>query len=305
METTPIEALATGPWGLVAAFLFGTLWGSFANVCIYRWPPTDEHPNGRSVVAPGSHCGVCGKPVRWYDNVPILSYLWLRGRCRDCKTEFAPRYLLVEAATGMLFATAWWFCVDARMLLEPLDARVLRFAIDAGFIWTMVVILFIDLDHKLILAWPAYPAIPIFYGLSFLLPGHHWYDGLIGAAIGYGVVRLIADGYYFLTKREGMGYGDGVLLALVGVLLGWRGVLVSLFLGSMIGVVIALPALIIARRKAEAAAPAPAEPAGEATDDDEDPGLARTEIPFGPFLATAAVFWLLAEPYLTIQILGR
>ena len=303
METSPLEALARGPAALAFAFLFGTLWGSFANVCIYRWPPTDQHPNGRSVVTPGSHCGACGKPVRWYDNVPMLSYLWLRGRCRDCGVSFAPRYLLVEIATGMLFATAWWFAVDARALLEPFDQRLIRFAIGAAFIWTMVVILFIDLDHKLILAWPAYPAIPIFYGLGLLLPERHWADGLIGAVVGYGLVRMIADGYYYLTKREGMGYGDGVLLALVGALLGWRGVVVSLFLGSMIGVVVAVPALLLARRKA-AAEPQPETP----TDGDEaeaDPGLARTEIPFGPFLATAAVFWWLAEPYLTIKILGR
>jgi len=304
METSPLEPLAQSAWALGFAFLFGTLWGSFANVCIYRWPPTDEHPNGRSVVAPGSHCGACGKPVRWYDNVPILSYLWLRGACRDCKATFAPRYLLVEAATGMLFATAWWFAVDARILLEPLDLRVLRFGIGAAFIWTMVVILFIDLDHKLILAWPAYPAIPVFYGLGLLLPERAWYDGLIGAAVGYGIVRLIADGYYYLTKREGMGYGDGVLLALIGTLLGWRGVVVSLFAGSMLGTLVAVPALVLARRKAAPVQGAPADAQPDAADE-EDPGLARTEIPFGPFLATAAVFWWLAEPYLTVRFLGR
>ena len=288
METAPLEALARTPWALAAAFLLGTLWGSFANVCIYRWPPTDAHPRGRSVVAPGSHCGACGKPVRWYDNVPILSYLWLRGRCRDCGVAFAPRYLVVEGVTGLLFAAAWWFAIDARELLEPFDVRMMRFAIGAGFMWTLVVILFIDLDHKLILAWPAYPAIPIFYGLGLLLPGRHWPDGLIGAAVGYGVVRLIADGYYFLTKREGMGYGDGVLLALVGVLLGWRGVVVSLFLGSMIGTVIMVPALLATRSR------------GEASE-----GIARVEIPFGPFLATAAMFWWFAEPYIVLRFFGQ
>ena len=304
METSPLEALARSPAALAFAFLFGTLWGSFANVCIYRWPPTDQHPNGRSVVTPGSHCGACGKPVRLYDNVPMLSYLWLRGRCRDCGVSFAPRYLLVEIATGMLFATAWWFAVDARALLEPFDQRLIRFAIGAAFIWTMVVILFIDLDHKLILAWPAYPAIPIFYGLGLLLPERHWADGLIGAVVGYGLVRMIADGYYYLTKREGMGYGDGVLLALVGVLLGWRGVIVSLFLGSMIGTVIAVPALLVARRKAATATVPETETVTEPVTEIE-PGLGRAEIPFGPFLATAAVFWWFAEPYLTIQIMGR
>src|SRR6188472_1721534 len=139
METSPLEALATSPWALGMAFLLGTLWGSFANVCIYRWPPTDEHPNGRSVVAPGSHCGACGKPVRWYDNVPILSWLWLRGRCRDCGTAFSPRYLLVELVTGALFAAAWWFAIDGRILVAPLGDGLVRFGIGAAFVFVMVV----------------------------------------------------------------------------------------------------------------------------------------------------------------------
>ncbi|MEZ4403979.1 MAG: prepilin peptidase [Kofleriaceae bacterium] len=310
MPTSPLEDLAASPAALVAVFLFGTLWGSFANVCIYRWPPTDEHPDGRSVVHPGSHCGACGHAVRWYDNVPIVSWLWLRGQCRDCGVTFSSRYLLVEAFTGALFAAAWWFALDARATLEPFDLRMVRFAIGAAFAWTMVVILFIDLDHKLVLALPSYPAIPLFYGLGLLLPERHWADGLIGAAVGYGLVRLIADGYYFVTKREGMGYGDGVILALVGALLGWRGVMVSLFLGATLGTLIAVPALIMARRTAAAQTP-DATDAVHTTEGDDDEGeedddgaLGRVEVPFGPFLATAALFWWFAEPYVTFRMLG-
>src|SRR5512134_3813929 len=151
MDLRELEPMVSSPAAYVAVFLFGTLWGSFANVCIYRWPPTDAHPNGRSVVRPGSHCSACGKAIRWYDNVPLLSYLWLRGRCRDCKAQFSPRYLLVEALTGALFAFAWWAAVDARAYLEPVDARLLRFAIYAVFCFVMVVVTFIDLDHMLIL----------------------------------------------------------------------------------------------------------------------------------------------------------
>lgn len=319
MPPSPLDDLAHSPAALVAAFLFGTLWGSFANVCIYRWPPTDAHPNGRSVVHPGSHCGVCGHAVRWYDNVPILSWLWLRGKCRDCGTGFSARYLLVEAVTGALFAAAWWFAVVARAPLEPLDDRMVRFAIGAAFVWTMVVILFTDLDHKLVLPLPSYPAIPIFYGLGLLLPDRHWPDGLIGIAVGYGIVRLIADGFYYLTGREGMGYGDGVILAVVGALLGWRGVVVGLFGGAMLGTVIAVPALLVARARGGKGAPPAAEPDAPAAKpdapaaDDEaaadadaaDAGLARVEVPFGPFLAMAALFWWFAEPYVTLQLLGQ
>src|SRR5690606_12769662 len=133
------------------AFVLGTLFGSFANVCIHRWPPTDENPAGLSVVRPGSRCGSCATPIRWYDNVPILSYLALRGRCRDCKARFSPRYLLVEAAMGMLFLAVYHFAVAVAFPFEPLSLRVLRFVILAAFVFVLVVIAFIDLDHKLIL----------------------------------------------------------------------------------------------------------------------------------------------------------
>lgn len=279
------EAFASSPAALVAAFLLGTLWGSFANVCIYRWPPTDEHPKGRSVVMPGSHCGACGKPVRWYDNVPILSWLWLRGRCRDCKTQFSARYLLVEALTGVLFAVMWWYAVQLGAHLEhDLGARAVRFFCYAVLVVVLVVITFIDLDHKLILDRVTFPAIPAFYVLGLLLPEQRWYDGLIGAALGYGVVRLIADGYWYLTKREGMGYGDGKLLAVIGAMFGWQGVVMSLFGGAVLGSVIGVAALALTRK-------APAE--GE---DEED--LRHVELPFGPFIAAAAIAYVLLQPWL-------
>ena len=285
----PYEALARSPAALAAAFVFGTLWGSFANVCIYRWPPTEAHPKGRSVVAPGSHCFACGKPVRWYDNVPLLSWLWLRGKCRDCGAAFSGRYLIVEALTGVLFAVMWWFVVDLSGSLEPLDDRVMRWFIYAALCTVLVVITFIDLDHKLILDKVTYPAVPAFYALGLLLPETRWYDGLIGAALGYGIVRLIADGYWLLTKREGMGYGDGKLLAVIGALLGWKAVVVSLFGGAVIGSVIGVGALIVGRKKATEG------------DGEDDESLGHTELPFGPFLAAAAVGYILAEPWLHAQ----
>ena len=325
MDDPALVALAQSPAALVAAFVLGTLWGSFANVCIYRWPPTDEHPEGRSVVAPGSHCGGCGQPVRWYDNVPILSWLWLRGRCRDCKAQFSARYLLVEVLTGALFAVAWWFAIDGRILVEPLGDGLVRFGIGAAFVFVMVVVLFIDLDHRLILDKLTFPAIPVFWGLSLLLPERVWWEGLVGAAVGYGIVRGIADGYYLITKREGMGYGDGKLLAVVGALLGWKGVMVSLFGGSILAVVIALPAIVVARARggkpepepasgaepaAEPASVSGAEPGAESDDaeseeyDDEegDGSLRHVELPFGPFLALAALFWWFAEPYVMFRL---
>jgi leader peptidase (prepilin peptidase) / N-methyltransferase len=328
-----LEPLLASPGAYVLAFVLGTLFGSFANVCIYRWPPTDEFPDGRSVVMPPSHCFGCKQPVRWYDNVPLLSYLWLRGRCRFCQAEFSPRYLLVEAATGVLFVAVYAFAVDA-FWFQPVGLRVMRFAILAAFVFVLVVITFIDLDHKLILDKVTLPAIPIFYGLGLLLPERGWSDGLIGAAVGYGVVRLIADGYYFLTRREGLGYGDGKLLALVGALFGWEAVLMSLFVGSLFGSVIGVAVIVVLRRRQPAApegvagaaeggahppasdqADIPATAAGAGADDaaehapdgeaDEGlPALRHAELPFGPFLAMGALVYVFVQPWLRFGLVG-
>jgi leader peptidase (prepilin peptidase)/N-methyltransferase len=355
-------AVLTHTPGLVLAIVLGLLWGSFANVCVYRWPPSDEFPNGRSVVAPGSHCSACKAPVRWYDNVPILSYLWLRGRCRDCKTEFSSRYLVVEAVTAMLFATAWWFTFGTGGMLWPLNVRALWFVVDAGFLFTMVVITFIDIDHKLILNKVTVPAMILGYAATFVLPGYRWYDGLIGAAVGYGVPWVIGELYFRIRKIEGLGLGDSTLLAVVGSLLGWHGVVFSLFGGSVIGSVIGIAVLlskqedepddkddepappllrpllekaaivvvdvvliaavcivlgvdravlavfggvlisalvvivtILVARRSE-----PESPESEAPSTPE-PGLLRTELPFGPFLATAAVVYLFAAPWIDLH----
>jgi leader peptidase (prepilin peptidase)/N-methyltransferase len=286
-----LEPLADSLGAYVFVVVFGLLWGSFANVCIYRWPPTDEHPNGRSVVAPGSHCFACKTPIRWYDNVPLLSYLWLRGRCRTCKAEFSPRYLIVEALTGALFGVAWWFTIVAPATWQAFDLRLVHFAIDAAFVFVMVVVTFIDVDHKLILNKVTIPSIVVFYGLSLLLPERRWYDGLIGAAVGYGGPWLIGEIYYRVRKQEGLGLGDGMLLAVVGALLGWRGVVVSLFGGSCVGAVLGIGVLVLQRTRA-----APAESA-----QGETPSLMKSELPFGPFLAFAAVFYVFAEPWIQLN----
>lgn len=271
-----LQPLTTSMGGYVVAVVFGLLWGSFANVCIYRWPPTEEHPDGRSVVAPGSHCSACKTPIRWYDNIPILSYLWLRGKCRSCKTQFSPRYLLVEAVTAALFGVAWWFTMGTGGMYDAIDVRLLRFVIYAAFIFVMVVITFIDIDHKLILNKITIPSIVLAYGASLLL-GRAWWEGLLGAAIGYGGPWAIGTLYYLIRKREGLGLGDGMLLAVVGALLGWRGVVVSLFGGSLLGSVIGV--IVLLRQKQE---------------------VMTSELPFGPFLCAAAVFYLFAEPWVEL-----
>jgi leader peptidase (prepilin peptidase)/N-methyltransferase len=283
-----LEQWLRGAGGHLFAALLGALFGSFANVCIVRWPPTDEHPDGRSVVRPGSHCSACGAAIRWYDNLPILSYFLLRGRCRACKAEFSARYLLVEGATALLFAAVFRLQV---VVLHPFESpgwQLYRFAVMAAFVWVLVVIAFIDLDHKLILNRITYPAIPIFYALGTQLPEQTWKGGLIGAAIGYGVIRLVADGYHLITRRRGLGYGDGKLLAIVGAYLGWQAVLVTLFLGSIIGSVLGGLWLVVARARGE-------------KQEDGDVPLRHVEIPFGPFLASAALVYAFVEPWLRAE----
>jgi leader peptidase (prepilin peptidase)/N-methyltransferase len=159
----------------------------------------------------------------------------------------------------------------------PLDARVMQFVIYAAFVFVLVVITFIDIDHKLILNKVTVPSIVIAYGASLLL-GRAWWQGLVGIAVGYGVPWLIGEIYYRLRGREGLGLGDGMLLALIGALLGWRGVVASLFGGTLLGSVIGI--MVLARS-----------PKGD---------VMRTELPFGPFLAAAATVYLFAEPWVEL-----
>jgi leader peptidase (prepilin peptidase)/N-methyltransferase len=280
--------LATSSAGGALAVVLGLLWGSFANVCIYRWPPSEGHPDGRSVVRPGSHCSACNAAIRWYDNIPIASYCWLRGRCRACGAVFSGRYVLVEALTGALFGVAWWFTLGTGGFLSgDFELRLFRFVLAAAFVLVMIVIAFIDLDHKLILHRTTVPPMIAFYAASLVLPEHRWWEGLVGMAVGYGVPWLIGEIYFRLRKQEGLGLGDGMLLAVVGALLGWRGVVVALFGGSVVGSVIGISALVIARRTQGATT--------------SDASLMKTELPFGPFLAIAAVFYLFAEPWLIVH----
>src|SRR5262249_4404905 len=151
------------------------------------------------------------------------------------------------------------------------EARYVHFAIDAAFVVVMVVIAFIDLDTKLILHKVTLPAIVVFYAAS--LYDHAWWEGLVGIAIGFGVPWLIGTLYLWIRKREGLGLGDGVLLAVVGALLGWHGVVTTLFIGSFVGSVIMTIALVLKKHQRD------------------------EELPFGPFLAFAAVFALFAEPW--------
>jgi len=233
---------------LLIAFIAGAMIGSFLNVCIARVPA------GESVVYPPSHCPRCGSPIRSWDNIPLISYLVLRGRCRACRGRISLRYPVVEVLTG-LFAVL----LVARFDLSP------ALVVAAVFVAALIVVSFIDLDHQIIPDVISLPGIVVGLALSATGYGPPLLDSIIGVLCGGGILWGVAAGYYALTGREGMGGGDIKLLAMIGAFLGWRAVLVTLVLGSMSGALVGL-GLMLTR--------------GANT---------RVPIPFGPFLACGAV----------------
>jgi leader peptidase (prepilin peptidase) / N-methyltransferase len=285
---------------LFAAAAFGAIWGSFLNVCIARIP------RGMSVVTPPSHCFACGARVRARDNIPILSYLLLRGRCRHCGAKFSARHALVEALTAALSVLVLWcFALDAQGL--PLGLRVARFSVYFAFAAVLVVLTFIDLDTKRLPDRITLPAVVVFFLGGFATGEVAWLERAIGAAAGYAVVRLIADAYYYSTGREGLGLGDGKLLAAMGALLGWKALAPIVFSASFIGIMVSIPALLVQRRKraaesVETAVTEPAQKSAAASDlipratneppSPAAPSIRRSEVPFGPFLAASALGYL-------------
>jgi len=230
------------------AFLFGAVIGSFLNVCIHRIP------SGESIVFPPSRCPKCGTHIRPIDNVPIVSYLLLRGRCRSCATSISPRYPLVEALTGIAaIAAVWRFDVSAEA------------AVAFVFLAALIVVTFIDLDHQIIPDVISVPGIVIGLLVSLVLDRPGLQSAVIGAILGYGVLYAVATAYYWLRKEEGMGGGDLKLLAMIGAFLGWKAVPVTLLLGSLSGSLVGLSLMLLHRRGSQ------------------------VPIPFGPFLATGAV----------------
>ena len=232
--------------------IFGALVGSFLNVCIYRIP------RGKSILFPGSSCPVCNHPIPFYLNVPIVSYMILKGRCRNCRAPFSLRYPGVEALTAVAaMATAWHFGITVQGGVWFL------------FICTLTVISFIDYDFQIIPDTLSLPGIPVF-ALATVLGGHHpWQDALIGILTGGGSLYVVAMAYHFIRKEEGMGGGDIKLLAMIGAATGWQGVLFTIFAGSLGGTLAGGIAMAI-NRSADF----------------------RLRIPFGPYLSAGAIIYI-------------
>ncbi len=242
----------------IFAFVFGAVVGSFLNVCIYRLPA------GKSVAFPASHCPACGVAIRPYDNIPIVSYLVLRGRCRSCGVRISPQYPAVELVNALL-----------TMFLFIKFGFSLTFLFLFVFCSALVVITFIDLEHRIIPDLISLPGIVVGFAASFFILDLYntervlgWLNSLIGILVGGGSLFIVAFAYQLLTKKEGMGGGDIKLLAMMGAFLGWIAVPFIIFASSLVGSVIGIT-IMLAQKK--------------------DSKLA---IPFGPFLAFGAVLYV-------------
>lgn len=275
---------------------WGAIWGSFFNVVVARVPC------GESVLHPPSHCRACGYRLHWYDNVPIVSYLLLRGRCRHCGARYSVRYMLVEMLVAVLALGMHW--VFVRGGAGPMGLRAAQFVVVSIFSGLLCAVALIDIATMRIPNAITYPGIPVAVALSLLMGHPQPWDGLIGAVAGYLVIRAVADGYERLTGRQGMGYGDAKLLAMIGGLMGWRALLPTLFLASLQGSLIGITALVVVRRRQQRnSAPEPAAEAqpGDPEEQEASAGALRhARIPFGPFLSLAAIELLLLRDSLPL-----
>ncbi|MBI4228487.1 MAG: prepilin peptidase [Deltaproteobacteria bacterium] len=257
------------------SFILGAFLGSFLNVCIYRVP------NGISIIYPRSHCISCKTPLRLYNNIPIISFLLQGGRCKDCGARISPRYLIVEILSGLICALS--------VLKFGITLQTVFYLI---FLFSLVVVTFIDIEHMII---PNVITIPgIFIGVAYGAVRTDWgdlttflshsishpykiasiivnqpaFDSIFGAILGGGVLYLIALIYVIIRKREGMGMGDVKLLAMIGAFLGWKSIIYVTLVSSLLGTIVGL-AIIVCKR-----------------------GDIKYAMPFGPFLSLAAALYL-------------
>ena len=230
----------------VLAAIVGAVIGSFLNVCIYRLP------RGLSIVWPASACPSCGRALAWFENVPILGFLVLRGRCRTCAGAISWQYPIVEAVTAVMFAAAWWQFGPTLLLLSRLV-----------FGCALIVLFAIDLEHHLLPNAVTLPGIVVGLAFSFVTePG--WQASLLGILVGGGVLYLIGETYYRIRHEEGLGMGDVKMLAMIGAFIGWPLTLITLAMSSIAGSLVGV--VLIATRR----------------------GGLKYALPFGTFLALGA-----------------
>jgi leader peptidase (prepilin peptidase)/N-methyltransferase len=245
----------------LADAIAGAVVGSFLNVLIYRVP------RRLSIVSPGSACPSCGTAIRWFDNVPLVSWLWLRGRCRQCSSRISIRYPLVELTAAVIGV-----------------ATVLRYGLSVAgveavlFAWVSLALALIDLEHQILPDVMTYPS--IVFGLVFSYFGGvtTLADAIAGAVVG-GVIPILVIVIYKLWRGiEGMGWGDVKYLAAIGAVVGLSGCLWVLVIAAVLGALVGIGLIVTGR------------------------GSGRTALPFGTFLALAVIVWLYLPPSWTAWI---
>ena len=243
---------------LTLVAILGGLWGSFANVCIYRLP------KGKGVVSGRSFCPNCKKLITWKDNIPIISFLFLNGKCRNCKKRISPQYLLIELITIVYFLVIYY--------LFGITITTLLFLI-LGL--SFIIIFFIDLKHYIIPNILTFPLMIIGFIKSFdpnlnpIFP--NFINSLIGGIFGYFVIWSIIYFYKQVRKKEGMGLGDAKLLSVIGFWFGWISIPFVIFLSSIIALLFVIPSLIKKSKKLS------------------------SEIPFGPYIIIGTLIYLIFE----------
>jgi len=257
----------------LTVFLFGLITGSFLNVCIYRIP------RGLSIIIPSSRCPSCNTPIKPWDNIPIVSYILLGGKCRFCKAKISLRYPLVELLNAIMYALILWrFNFGWHTIIYFV------------FSSSLIVITFIDLDFQIIPDRITLSGIPIgFLAGSFLLPDPFarssllgMKESLIGMITGFGLFYFVALIGSAIFKKEAMGGGDVKMMAMVGALTGWKAVLLTTFLGSLTGSIIGILLIVLKGKDRKA------------------------KIPFGPFLALGTIITLFyGQEILSWYIRGR
>ncbi len=298
---------------LISSFIFGGLVGSFANVCISRWP------HGESVVSPRSRCPKCKNSIAWYDNFPVISWLILGAKCRNCGLPISWLYPLVEAITAVSFA-----------LVYLRFGAIIAAPIYMFFVVCMIIVTFQDLTD-----WTIPDEISvwgIFIGLGVAFIGMFFpaaelrvttpIDALLGIALGGGIIFTIDRLTLILLKKPGMGMGDVKLLAMIGSFVGWQGVLATLMLACLLGSVIGVSMILYFKSRGEGEGSATeADASGKngddtaggdvktetvirSAEDDEDITLEGHYLPFGPYLALAGVVYIFIGPELIAMYIG-
>ncbi|MCJ7782979.1 MAG: prepilin peptidase [Desulfobacterales bacterium] len=237
-------------WHIVS-IIFGALVGSFLNVCIFRLPKEE------SIVWPGSHCPHCNTPIKFYDNIPLISYILLKGRCRHCHRPISFQYPLIEGITALV-----------SLILFMKFGPSLSYLFYFYYVAALIVITVIDLYHQIIPDVISLPGIGVGLLASLIIPQINFLDSLIGILLGGGSLFLVATVYQWLFKREGMGGGDVKLLAMIGAFLGWKTVILTILLSSLIGSITGVIMMVLKGKDFKYA------------------------IPFGPFLSLGAVISL-------------